>query len=79
MTDDRLEGLETAQPAVALFHHMLGWSERTFHRKREELQDAGVIFKQISGVGKDQQPRWHAFPSKVVRWCGAKGREGDIV
>jgi len=79
MKENDLQNIETAKPAVALFHHMLGWSERTFHRKRDELKESGVIFKQVTGRGKDQQPRWYAFPSKITRWCGAQGRSGKTV
>lgn len=82
--DDGLQNVEIAVPAVELFHKMLAWSERTFHRKRDELRKAGVIFLLPVVIqnkkGKRQiVTKWHSFPSKIIQWCGAKGQDGEMI
>ena len=78
MTDDQLQNIEKAQPAVALFHHMLGWSRSKFNNWRDELADIGVIFPMNLG-GENWRVKWWAFPSTVKRWTGTKGQERKTI
>ena len=76
MTDDRLEGLETAIPLQGILQ-MFGFSRRKFFYMKDELQDSGVIFYRMEG--KPARPRIYAFPSRIIKWISHKSKNREVI
>jgi hypothetical protein len=71
-----MEDIEVAVPYWSSIARTLGCHVVTACKKKQELQDAGVIFYRRNRHNKRIV---HHFPSRLRAWTGIKGSKSEII
>jgi hypothetical protein len=72
-----IDGIETAVRGWDKIAASIGWSIRTAQRRKEELQNAGVIFYHKSG--RPPARKVFHFPSRLRSWVALKSSRGEYL